>query len=121
MILADSSIWIDFFRDGNAAMQQYLDAQEILMHPYVLLELSLGSLKDRSATLLELSLMNPCQAATESEVRQMIEARALYSRGIGFVDVHLIASCLLTRGTRLWTRDSRLLNAATVVGVPVLP
>jgi hypothetical protein len=42
----------------------------------------------------------------------MIESHALYSRGVGLIDVHLIASCLLTQGTQLWTRDVSLQNVA---------
>jgi len=47
----------------------------------------------------------------------MIEAHALYSKGIGLIDAHLIASCLLTTGTQLWTRDSALEKVAKSLGV----
>ncbi len=52
-----------------------------------------------------------------SEVRHMIEANALYSKGIGFVDAHLLASCLLTPGTQLWTHDAALQKAAKALGI----
>lgn len=120
MILADSSIWVDHFRRANPQLQRLLDAEEITMHPYIVMELALGSLKDRASTLADLDLIDRIEVAETAEVRGMIEARSLYSRGIGFVDAHLIASCLLTPGTELWTRDDRLKNAARMAGVRTL-
>jgi predicted nucleic acid-binding protein len=117
VILADSSIWIDFFRAGNPQMRRLLDREEILMHRFVVAELALGSLKDRKQTLGELDRMDMVTVADTIEVRRLIEARSLYSRGIGFVDAHLIASCLLAAGVFLWTRDSRLANAARSIGI----
>ena len=57
------------------------------------------------------------KVAQMSELRRMIEAHALYSKGIGLIDAHLIASCLLTTGTQLWTRDSALEKVAKSLGV----
>jgi hypothetical protein len=61
------------------------------------------------------------EVAHSDEVRQMIETRALYSHGIGFVDAHLLASCLLTPGTFLWTRDVRLAGVAKALGIQAIP
>lgn len=108
MILADTSIWIDFFRIGNLEMQKLLRNEEIVTHPFVVVELALGSLHDRAKTLAELDMLPQVQVAHRDEVRNMIEVHALYSRGIGLTDAHLIASCLITPGTQLWTRDARL-------------
>lgn len=120
MILADSSIWIDFFRRGNLQMRSLLDNEEILMHPFVVAELALGSLKERKRTLAELDRMDMVTVAGTAEVRRLVEGRSLYSRGIGLVDAHLIASCLITTGVRLWTRDGRLAEAARASGVHAL-
>ena len=119
MILADSSVWIDFFRSGNPQLSAQIEREEIATHPFVLVELALGSLKNRKQTLLELDELDTVIVASDDEVRLMIEDNRLYSRGIGFVDAHLIASCLLTTGTRLWTRNSRLAEAALSTGVSV--
>jgi predicted nucleic acid-binding protein len=51
------------------------------------------------------------------EVRQMVEARALYSQGIGLIDAHLIASCLIDPSILLWTKDKRLREIAEALGV----
>ena len=119
MILADSSIWIDHFRGSNPKMRQLLESEdeEIVTHPFVVAELALGSLKDRRKTLAELDLLTHVDVADTFEVRRMVDAHSLYSRGIGLVDAHLLASCLLTTGTRLWTRDTRLQAVARSLAV----
>jgi hypothetical protein len=91
------------------------------MHPFVIAELALGSLRDRAKTLLDLGLLPAARVAKMSEVRHMIEANALYSKGIGLIDAHLIASCLLTPGTQLWTRDAALQKVAKTLGILVNP
>lgn len=116
MILADSSVWIDHFRKQNPEMAALLLAEQIVMHPFMTVELALGSLYDRQARLQELNKLDRVTVADTPEVLNMIHARAIYSRGIGFVDAHLLASCLLTPGTRLWTRDGRLQQAAQLLG-----
>jgi predicted nucleic acid-binding protein len=102
-------------------MQCLLARNEIAMHPFVAAELALGSLRDRARTLLYLDLLPPAQVAQLSEVRYMIEAHALYSKGIGLTDAHLIASCLLSPGTQLWTRDAALEKVAKALGILVNP
>jgi hypothetical protein len=61
------------------------------------------------------------KVAQLSEVRQMIEAHSLYAKGIGLTDAHLIASCLLTPGTRLWTRDAARKKVALALGALIDP
>jgi hypothetical protein len=89
------------------------------MHPFIVAEISLGSLKNRRQRLADMASLLEVKVAQLSEVRQMIEARALYSKGIGLTDAHLIASCLLTPGTRLWTRDAAMKKVAKRAGILV--
>ena len=90
MILADTSVWVDHLRNRNLEMEKRLIRGQIVMHPFIVAEI---------------------------EVRHMIEAHALYSKGNGLTDAHLIASCLLTPGTQLWTRDSALEKVAKTLGI----
>jgi predicted nucleic acid-binding protein len=117
MILADTSIWIDHLRRRVPQMDVLLEAGGIIMHPLIVAELALGSLNGRAAFLAELDRLLRVNVAQTSEVRSMIEAHALYAKGIGFVDAHLLASCMLTQGTRLWTRDAALIQAAGELGI----
>ena len=98
-------------------MQQMLIDDEIAMHPFIAAELALGSLKGRGKTLEDLDGLPQVEVAYLDEVRSMIETHKLYSKGIGLTDAHLIASCLMSPGIFLWTRDTRLANVAASLGV----
>lgn len=117
MILADANVWIDLFRSRNPELRELLESRQAVMHPCVAAELALGSLHDRSRTLAQLDLMPQARIADLREVRRMIEDRSLYAKGIGLTDAHLVASCLLTPGTRLWTRDAALRGVARTLGI----
>ena len=117
MILADTSIWIDHLRSGNPEMRKHLNNGHIVIHPFIIAELALGSLKERTKTLALLDLLPQVRVAQLSEVRLMIEARRLYSLGIGPTDAHLIASVFLNPSALLWTRDKRLRKAAEALGI----
>jgi predicted nucleic acid-binding protein len=108
MILADTGVWIDHFNRQDAEMGRQLGNGTIAMHPYIAAELALGSLRDRLKTLVHLDLLPQVRVAQIGEVRQLIEARKLYSRGIGLTDAHLIAAVLINPSTQLWTRDKAL-------------
>jgi predicted nucleic acid-binding protein len=115
MVLADTSIWVDFFRAGTqkARMEQLIRQNQLLTHPYLVAELALGNLRHRQQTLRNLEQLPQASVVTLFEVRAMIEARHLYGTGIGLIDAHLVASCLAAPGTTLWTRDNRLAGVAT--------
>jgi len=125
LILADTSIWIDHFRSGNRLgnklgnkeLRKHLNEGQIVIHPSIIAELALGSLQERAKTLALLDLLPQVRAAQLSEVRRMIEARRLYSLGIGLTDAHLIASVFINSSTLLWTRDKRLRKAAEGLGI----
>ena len=90
------------------------------MHPYVLVELALGSLGNRQRRLEEFELMKRPEFAGPDTVRTLVEANSLWSRGLGFVDAALLASARLTLGVTLWTSDKRLHEAAVELGIPAL-
>ena len=117
MILADTSIWIDHFRAENRDLRAHLNQGQIVIHPFIVAELALGSLKDRARTLALLDLLPQVRVAQLSEVRLVIETRHLYGLGIGLTDAHLIASAFLNPPTLLWTRDKRLRSVAEGLGI----
>lgn len=117
MILADTSVWIDHLRNRNPEMERLLGGGQIVIHPFIVAELSLGSLHNRLKRLGDLEALLEVSVATLSEVRHMIESHSLYSKGIGLTDAHLLASCLMTPGTLLWTRDIALKNVAANLGI----
>ncbi len=119
MILADTSVWIEHFRSDNKDLRQYLNQGQIVIHPLIVAELALGFLKERTQTLALLDLLPQVRGAQLGEVRAMIEARRLYSLGIGLTDAHLIASVFLTPSTLLWTKDKQLRKVAAALDIHV--
>jgi predicted nucleic acid-binding protein len=117
VILADTSIWIDHLRSGNKEMGKRLQQGRIVIHPFIIAELALGSLRKRTQTLALLDLLPQVRMPQMAEVRQMIEARGLYSLGIGLIDAHLIASVFINSPTLLWTRDKSLRKVAESFGI----
>mgnify|MGYP001600720674 CR=1 FL=1 len=117
MILADTVVWIDYLRGSDPSMRGLLAAGQIAMHPCIVAELALRSLHNRKKTLATLDALATVKIARLGEIRRMIESHMLYSRGIGLTDAHLMASCLLSPGTKLWTRDAALHRVAVSLGI----
>ncbi|MBI2203619.1 MAG: type II toxin-antitoxin system VapC family toxin [Candidatus Rokubacteria bacterium] len=108
MILVDTSVWVDHLRSGNATLAGELEAGRVLTHPFVVGELACGNLKNRLEILGLLARLPSAPMATHTEALDFLERRALMGRGIGFIDVHLLASAALAAPASLWTRDRRL-------------
>lgn len=117
MILVDTSVWIDHLRSGVPALSAVLHRNEVLMHPCVLGELACGNLKRRTDTLDYLYELPSAPAATDAEALDLIERRHLMGRGIGYVDIHLLAAAALGGDARLWTRDKRLAAVAAELSI----
>jgi len=117
MILADTSVWIDHLRAGDARLAARLRAGEILGHPHVVGELALGNLARRDEILRELRRLPPAVTASDDEILGFIDRHALYGQGIGYIDAQLLASVRLTPAARLWTRDRRLAAVAERMGM----
>ncbi|HEY9345492.1 MAG TPA: type II toxin-antitoxin system VapC family toxin [Inquilinus sp.] len=121
MILVDTSVWIDHLRSADDVLAHLLDIGQVLMHPFIVGELALGSLHQRDLILQTLQDLQQVDVATEQEVLHFIARHALFGRGIGYVDAHLLASIRLTAGVSLWTRDKRLLAVAEQLGMAARP
>lgn len=108
MILVDTSVWIDHLRQGDPALAEALESGQVLVHPFVVGELACGNLANRVEVLALLQALPGALLASDEEALAFIETRRLMGRGIGYVDVHLLASAALEGGASLWTRDKRL-------------
>lgn len=117
MILADSSIWIDHFKVTNLALVRAIRDRQMRLHPYVIGELALGSLRQREVTIMRLNLFRHLPLAQHRDVMVLIEENRLFSRGLGYVDAHLLASCRIAGNCRLLTRDRRLREAAEQLNI----
>jgi len=118
MILADACVWVDHFDRRAPALEEALMRGEVWMHEFVIGELACGPLSPRTEALIMLGAMPRMQLATHAEVLEMLERERLWSRGIGWVDAHLLASALLHRA-RIMTADRALREAARGLGIAV--
>ncbi len=116
MILVDTSVWIDHLRSTEAHLSELLNEGRVCMHPHVLGEIALGSLKHRAVVLEAMQNLPPAIVATDDEVFRFIDHHALFGLGVGYTDAHLLAATKLSPGTRLWTRDRRLSAASIRLG-----
>jgi predicted nucleic acid-binding protein len=112
MVLVDTSVWIQHFRQGQPVLANRLADGHVLIHPFVSGELACGSLKNRAEILFDLHALPQATLASNVEVFSLIEDRRLWGRGLGWIDLHLLASALLS-DCRFWTLDKRLSHAAT--------
>jgi predicted nucleic acid-binding protein len=118
MILVDTSVWIDHLRTPDGKLQDLLQNDEVTAtHPLVRLELALGSIAGREKVLNDLSLLVQAPVVGTDELFALVELRRLYRRGIGIVDLHLIASALFDKSISIWTRDRRLGDIADELGI----
>ena len=117
MILVDTPVWIDHLRSGEPRLVALLERGQVLMHPFVVGELACGNLRRREEVLRYLGELPRVPVASEDEALGFIEAHRLMGRGIGWIDVHLLAAVALSPGARLWTRDRRLDGVARALGV----
>jgi predicted nucleic acid-binding protein len=119
MILVDTSVWVDHLRASDERLVGLLDAGMVLAHPFVIGELALGTLAQRKTVLDALSDLPQAIVATDAEVLNFIDRHKLFGRGVGYIDIHLLAAVRLTAGTELWTRDKRLHAVAGQLGLVI--
>jgi len=117
VILVDTSVWINHLRVGDPKLAALLQDGYVLAHPWVIGELALGQLSQRTEILGLLHNLPQANVATDAEVLKLIDSRHLFGLGIGYVDAQLLAATMLTAGAGLWTRDKRLAAVAAEFGL----
>jgi len=117
MILVDSSVWIDHFRNGVAALGDLLQKDLVLCHPAIVGELALGQPRQEEKIIADMSELLTAELADHDEVLHFIRRNGLGGSGIGYADAHLLASTQLTADATLWTRDRRLKAMAQRLGL----
>ena len=111
MVLVDTSVWVSHLRDGDSELASLLNDGRVLCHPLIIGELACGNLKDRAVILTFLQLLPMSIEAEHEEVLSLIENNRLMGKGMGYMDVQLMASAVLT-GVPIWTHDKKLAQAA---------
>ena len=116
MVLVDTSVWVAHLRDGTIGLEEALNEGNVVCHPLIVGELACGNLKKRSEILSFLQVLPMGARAEHEEVLRFIEIHRLMGKGLGYIDMHLLASAILTE-VPLWTLDKKLNEAASKMGV----
>jgi predicted nucleic acid-binding protein len=117
MILVDTSVWIDHLHRADPSLIQLLERCDVVTHPLVIGELAMRSIRSRGKFLTLLSELPRVPVASHDEVMALIDAQHLHGKALGIVDAHLLASALLSPGTRMWTKDRALARMAHSMAV----
>ena len=116
MILADTSVWTNHLRDGNRHLEKLLFAGEVICHTHIIGELVCGNIRNRKEIISLLQALPIAPQIDFGEYLYFVEQNQLSGRGIGFVDIHLLASAQLSQ-VELWTVDKKLKSAAEYLGL----
>ncbi len=116
MVLVDTSVWVLHLRKGNIVLERLLNDGDVVCHPFIIGELACGNLKNRFEILSFLQALPRATCAEHGEVMQFIENHGLMGKGLGYVDMNLLASALLTK-IPLWTLDKKLKEVASALGL----
>lgn len=116
MVLVDTSIWVEHLRYGHNRLIELLDEGRVLIHPFVIGELACGNIENRVEILALLHALPTSTVADIEEIIVFIDNNRLMGKGLGYVDVHILASAILSN-VRLWTKDKPLANAAKGMGI----
>jgi predicted nucleic acid-binding protein len=115
-LLVDTSVWINHLRQRDARLAQLLEDGLVWTHPFVIGELACGNLARRDELLELFSALPAVPVADHAEVLAFVESRQLMGTGLGWIDVHLLASAVLA-AVPLWTADKNLSAVARGIGV----
>jgi hypothetical protein len=120
MVLVDTSVWVAHLRKTHAPLADLLNDGEAACHPFIVGELACGNLKNRTEILSLLEALPMVVRAEHEEVLQFIESHSLMGKGLGYVDVHLLASVALSQ-LPIWTLDKKLEQIADLLGLSHKP
>ncbi len=116
MVLVDTSVWVEHFRSGNIGLEDLLNDGDVACHHFITGELACGNLSNRAEILSLLRALPLANHAEHEEVMQFIENYKLMGKGLGYVDMHLIASAVLS-GVPIWTLDKKLKDVSSKLGL----
>jgi predicted nucleic acid-binding protein len=105
--LVDTSVWIDHLRRGNDRLAALLEEGGVGCHHFVIGELACGTLRSREELLSLLKALPQVPLAEHEEVLKFVAERQLSGRGLGWIDMHLLASALIGK-CNVWTLDKAL-------------
>jgi len=111
MVLVDTPVWIDHFRNNNTQLIHLLNNGDVFCHPYVIGDIACGNIQNRIEILSLLQSLPQSLPVEHEEILIFIENNNIMGQGIGYIDITILASEILS-GLSLWTIDKRLKTIA---------
>jgi hypothetical protein len=116
MVLVDTSVWVAHLQKGIGVFETLLNEGDVICHPLIVGELACGNFKNRAEILSLLQTLPMAIQAEHEEVMHFIENHSLMGKGLGYIDIHLLASAMLTK-VSLWTLDKKLSTISSKLGL----
>ncbi len=116
MVLVDTSVWVSHLRDGSPKLEQLLNDGDVLCHPFIIGELACGNIKNRREIFSLLTALPKADLLDDEGALLFIEKNNLMGKGLGLIDIHLLASAMLSEAV-LWTLDVKLKHEAHILGI----
>lgn len=116
MVLVDTSVWVDHLRGSVPRLARLLNEAEVLCHPFVIGELACGNLRNRDGILQLLDALPRIENVRDDDVVSFVTRHRFHGKGVGFIDMHLLAACAKA-GRTIWTTDQRLARCAAGLGL----
>jgi len=116
MILVDTSVWISHLRDTNSFFEELLNKGLVFCHPFIVGELACENIKNRNEILSLLKALPMASIVEHDEVLTFIEDKNLARKGLGYIDIHILASAMLS-GYAIWSLDKKLSEEAMDMNV----
>jgi len=120
MVLVDTSVWVSYLRNGNVELSNLLNDGEVICYPFIIGELACGNLKNRSEILALLKLLPQVNTIEHEDALYFIENNDVMGKGLGYIDIHLAASSLIS-DVPIWTMDKNLERVANALKINYVP
>jgi hypothetical protein len=116
----DTSIFVAHFLKSNTILKKLLNSGNVVCHPFIIGELACGNIKNRAEILSLMQSLPMVEQANQDEILKFIENKKLMGKGLGLIDVHLLASAILS-DVLLWSFDKNLSKIATKLNINFIP
>jgi predicted nucleic acid-binding protein len=111
MVLVDTSVWIQHLRQGSPKLGGLLVDGQVVSHPFIVGEIACEQMKNRREILSLLQALPMVNVAEHDEALDLIERNAIMGKGLGYIDVHVLAGAMLS-SSFIWTMDKKLQRVA---------